>query len=236
MTANNIKLLFVEDDQELVELLFEFLKSQDFSLVWEPLGSKAVERILAEQPHLVILDLMLPGMSGLEICRNIRDHFEGAIMMLTASQSEFDHISGLEFGADDFVIKPIDPRVLLARINTLLRRTLPQVPQTDLAQDMRYLKIASLKLDLLQHQTWVNATELELTSMEFKILTLLVQNAGSVVRRDEFYQEAMGRTYDGLDRGLDIHMSRIRRKLDQAGFELYLLRSIRGVGYLMGQA
>jgi DNA-binding response OmpR family regulator len=116
-------ILIVEDDEQLARLLLEYLSRHSYDLSWVQDGEAAVGRIEEDPPDLVILDLMLPGMSGLDVCRQVRPHYRGAILMLTASQSEADHINGLELGADDFVTKPLEPRVLLARIRTLLRRT-----------------------------------------------------------------------------------------------------------------
>ena len=233
--ASTHEILIVEDDPQLATLLSEYLQLNGFPVRCEVTGRAAIERILSTPPTLVILDLMLPGMSGLEVCRALRPQFSGIIMMLTASQSELDHIAGLELGADDFVVKPIDPRVLLARIHTLLRRYPTDDQRTDsLRRDSsRPRQVSNLTLTPSTRTAEVGGEELELTSMEFDILAHLVLNAGSVVRREDIYPDVMGIEYDGLDRGLDVHISRIRRKLERAGFNTRLLRSVRGVGYLM---
>ena len=152
--------------------------------------------------------------------------------MLTASQSEADHIAGLELGADDFVTKPIEPRVLLARIRTQLRRL-----QVDRAQlnggQSEVLDIGTLQVNVQSRSVHVAGSRVPLTRMEFDILAMLAREAGTVVKRHDLYSRVIGTEYDGIDRGLDVHVSRIRRKLKGAGFDTSRLKSVRGVGYLL---
>ena len=188
--------------------------------------------IIEMQPDLVILDLMLPGMNGLDVCRQVRDAYVGAILMLTASQSEADHVAGLELGADDFVTKPIEPRVLLARVRTQLRRLqigrAPLVCASDGVFD-----VGPLRVNVLSRSVQVDGNRVSLTSMEFDILAILAKEAGTVVKRDDLYTRVIGTEYDGIDRGLDVHVSRIRRKLQNARFDTTRLKSVRSVGYLL---
>jgi DNA-binding response OmpR family regulator len=153
-------------------------------------------------------------------------------MMLTASQSEADHVAGLELGADDFVIKPLEPRVPLARIRTQLRR-LAGAPSVEPSRERGRIEIGALRVDGLARSVSVAECPVALTTMEFDILLRLATHAGSVVERDVLYKETIGAEYDGLDRGLDVHVSRIRRKLERAGFDPSRLKSVRGVGYLL---
>jgi DNA-binding response OmpR family regulator len=231
MMVNTPRVLIVEDDDQLAELLLEYLGLHGFELERVAAGDVAAERILETQPDLVILDLMLPGTNGLDICRQVRDHYSGAIVMLTASQSEADHVAGLELGADDFVTKPIDPRVLLARIRTQLRR-LGGTRSSGHDGD-GILNVGALDVDIASRDVSVGGQSVALTTMEFDVLAVLAKNAGSVVTRDDLYTTAMGIEYDGFDRGVDVHVSRIRRKLERAGFDPGRLKSVRGVGYLL---
>lgn len=224
-------ILLVEDDDELAELLLTYLGQHGFQLSRVSTGDEGALAIVERQPDLVILDLMLPGLDGLDVCRRVRPRYAGAILMLTASQSEADHVAGLELGADDFVHKPLEPRVLLARIRTQLRRLAgprrvsPEAPEV--------LHAGPLRVDPATRDVTVEGEPVPLTSMEFDVLLMLTREAGSVVTRDDLYGELLGVDYDGLDRGMDVHVSRIRRKLQRCGFDPGRLKSVRGLGYLL---
>ena len=192
-------------------------------------GDVAAETIVNTKPDLVILDLMLPGMNGLDVCRAVRSNYSGSILMLTASQSEADHVAGLELGADDFVTKPIEPRVLLARIRAQLRRMVGSSGTVDHG----VLEVGALRLDTSSRDVTVEGQPVTLTTMEFEVLSILAREAGTVVSRDELYQRVAGTEYDGIDRGMDVHVSRLRRKLERSGFASSRLKSVRGVGYLL---
>jgi two-component system response regulator RstA len=228
--TDNARLLIVEDDDRLAQLLLEYLGMHGFELSWVTSGDAGAEQILSTQPDLVILDLMLPGKNGLDVCREVRDRYAGVILMLTASQSEADHVAGLELGADDFVTKPIEPRVLLARIRTQLRRRDGASGRSD---DRGPLTVGTLRLDLASRDVMVEGQMVSLTTMEFDVLSMLARDAGSVVKREDLYTDVIGVEYDGIDRGLDVHVSRIRRKLRQAGFDPNRLKSVRAVGYML---
>ncbi|MEM6369325.1 MAG: response regulator transcription factor [Myxococcota bacterium] len=224
-------ILLVEDDLGLADLLTEYLSTHGFRLSHANTGPAGAERILAERPDLVLLDLMLPGDSGLDVCRRVRSAYRGAIVMLTASQSEADHIAGLELGADDFVIKPIEPRVLLARIRAQLRR----LGGSDLTKAHASIELGELRLDVAARSVQLGDEPVGLTHTEFEILRILLVEAGTVVGREELYQRVLRTEYDGIDRGMDVHVSRIRRKLERAGFDPSRLKSVRGLGYLLTQ-
>ena len=231
-SKDKARLLIVEDDEALAALMLEYLGMHWFELSHVTSGNAGVEAILQTQPDLVILDLMLPGMSGLDVCREVRDAYSGAILMLTASQSEADHVAGLELGADDFVTKPIEPRVLVARIRKQLSRLqVERAPNT--GHDNGILDIGSLRLDVNSRSVHVKGQNVPVTTMEFDILEILVREAGTVVKREDLYTRVLGTQYNGIDRGLDVHMSRIRRKLQQVDFDTGRLKSIRSVGYLL---
>jgi len=226
-------ILLVEDDDELAALLQEYLSRHDFEIVHERTGDGGARRVVATAPDLVVLDLFLPGMNGLDVLRTICGDYRGPILMLTASQSDADHVAGLELGADDFVTKPVDPRVLLARIRTLLRR-IDKAPSVDRESDEEGIhRCGPLEVDTVTRESTYDGTPLTLTTMEFDVLCLLVQEAGRVVTRDDLYERVAGIPYDGLDRGMDVHVSRIRRKLRAVGCEDNRLKAIRGAGYLL---
>lgn len=232
MERDKARILIVEDDDQLADLLVEYLAGHGFQLSRVPTGVEGASMIVRTKPDLVVLDLMLPGMDGLDVCRRVRSDFGGAILMLTASQSEADHVAGLELGADDFVIKPIEPRVLLARIRTQLRR-LRGGSASGRAEGRGQVLVGPLALDPGTRSVTVEGKPVSLTSMEFDILFMLAQDGGSVVKREDLYTQVLGTDYDGVDRGMDVHVSRIRRKLQGSGFDPSRLKSVRGVGYLL---
>jgi DNA-binding response OmpR family regulator len=232
MRFDGARVLIVEDDDQLAALLIEYLGQQGFELSRVAAGDEGARRILEAQPDLVILDLMLPGLSGLDVCREVRGQYDGAILMLTASQAEADHVAGLELGADDFVTKPIEPRVLLARVRAQLRG-LHHGSAAGPRPDDASIRLGSLELDVAARHVRVAGVEVPLTAMEFDVLLLLAREAGTVVSRDELYAKVAGVPYDGLDRGMDVHVSRLRRKLERGGYDPGRIKSIRGAGYLL---
>lgn len=229
MRSDVIRLLIVEDDDQLAQLLLEYLGQHGFELSRVATGDVGAQTILETQPDLVILDLMLPGTDGLQVCRAVRSGYSGAILMLTASQSEADHVAGLELGADDFVNKPVQPRVLLARIRAQLRRL--GRPRSETASGI--VRVGSLQVDVSSRDATVDGRTVPLTTMEFDVLLMLAREAGTVVTRDDLYVKVAGTDYDGIDRGMDVHVSRLRRKLQRSGFDSSRLKSVRGVGYLL---
>lgn len=229
--TEQIRVLIIEDDDALAALLIEYLGLHGFELARVASGLDGIAAIRDAPPDLVILDLMLPGANGLDVLRQVRAGYAGAILMLTASQSEIDHVAGLELGADDFVIKPVQPRVLLARIRTQLRR-LSGGRAAPPARD-GVIDVGPLRVDIGARAVTVAEATVPLTSMEFDVLLMLARAAGTVVKRDDLYTEVLGVEYDGIDRGMDVHISRVRRKLKRAGFDPGRLKAVRGVGYLL---
>ncbi|MCG8423447.1 MAG: response regulator transcription factor [Proteobacteria bacterium] len=229
-----VSVLVVEDDRKLQELLKEYLISQSFGVAVVGEGREAIEYISRNPPDIVVLDIMLPGVDGLEVCRRIRPSFRGGIVMLTALKSDMDQVVGLEIGADDYVTKPVEPRVLVARIRSILRR-LPQSPTnrpaTPIGPELQRHSVGPLRVDRMAREAWVEDKPVKLTGVEFEILWLLCDNVGAVVTREALYQEIRGIPYDGVDRSIDIHVSRIRRKLRSAGLDADHIKSIRGSGY-----
>jgi DNA-binding response OmpR family regulator len=223
------RILIVEDDARLAALLQEYLSSHGFHVDIESRGDRAVERIRQKEPALVILDLMLPGASGFDVCRLARQSYTQGLLILTASKAEVDHAVGLEIGADDYVVKPVEPRILLARIRSLLRRT--RTPMATVAPSE--ITVGALTVYRFAREARVGSCLLPLTPIEFDALWLLARRAGEVVSRDELYQQVRGVPFDGLDRGMDVHVSRLRQKLQAGGLEATILKSVRGLGYLL---
>lgn len=224
------QVLIVEDDQRLAELTREYLESNGLRVAIEGDGALAAARIIAEQPDLVILDLMLPGEDGLTICRKVREQYDGPILMLTARTDDLDQIQGLDMGADDYVCKPVRPRLLLARIQALLRRSEP--PEPAVPEKLRRLQFGPLLVDNALREAWLQDQGIELTSAEFDLLWLLVANAGRILSREEIFTALRGIGYDGQDRSIDVRISRIRPKIGDDPDHPRLIKTIRSKGYL----
>lgn len=224
------QVLIVEDDQRLAELTREYLESNGLRVAIEGNGARAAARIIAEQPDLVILDLMLPGEDGLSICRKVRERYDGVILMLTARTDDLDQIQGLDLGADDYVCKPVRPRLLLARIRALLRRGEPL--QGAAEEKVRRLRFGPLLIDNALREAWLGGAGIELTSAEFDLLWLLVANAGRILSREEIFTALRGIGYDGQDRSIDVRISRIRPKIGDDPEHPRLIKTIRSKGYL----
>jgi len=233
LSAKPSHLLVVEDDHELASLIQEYLAKNGFTVDVVSNGLEAVTFIKQRQPDLVILDIMLPGISGMDVCKEVRPHFLAPILMLTALDEDIDQMLGLELGADDYVIKPIKPRLLLSRVRALLRRAeqsqrapsahvvsnvLPQTHPIAINMPLREVKIANQPVVL--------------TTAEFDLLKLLIESAGEVVSRDVIVQNLRGFDYDGLDRSIDRRISRLRKKLEDDPIDPHIIKTVRGKGYL----
>ena len=223
------QVLIVEDDLRLAELTRDYLESNGLKVSLEGDGARAAQRIVDEQPDLVILDLMLPGEDGLSICRKVRNQYNGPILMLTARTDDSDQVQGLDMGADDFVCKPVHPRVLLARIHALLRRSDTTEPAV---QESRRLVFGPLTVDNALREAWLNEQTIELTSAEFDLLWLLVINAGRILSREEIFTALRGVAYDGQDRSIDVRISKIRPRIGDDPIHPRLIKTVRNKGYL----
>ena len=231
------RILLVEDDERLSELVAEYLGEHGFEITQEFRGDTAVARILKDRPDLVILDLMLPGLDGLSVCRQIRPEYRGGVLMLTARGDEIDEVVGLELGADDYLAKPVKPRLLLARVQSILRR-LARVADGGAAtgddDDLRVI-VGDLVIDPGARTVTLAGENIPLTTAEFELLLYLAQRAGEVVSREEIYRELRGIEYDGLDRSMDLRVARVRKKLGEDAEDPRILKSVRGVGYLLAR-
>jgi len=233
------RILIVEDDERLADLTKEYLESNGLVVSVEGNGALAVDRIKNEKPDLVVLDLMLPGEDGLSICRKVRPYYNGPILMLTARTDDLDQVLGLEMGADDYMSKPVRPRVLLARIRALLRRITDQASGdgsdesgASNGEEPVRLVFNNLVVDRSMREAWLNDESIELTSAEFDLLWLLSSSAGTVLSREEIFTALRGIEYDGQDRSIDVRVSRIRPKIGDDPVHPKRIKTVRSKGYL----
>jgi two-component system OmpR family response regulator len=219
------RVMLVEDDARLAELVTEYLSGYEFAVELVTRGDAALERFKAIAPDVVVLDLMLPGLDGMVVCRKIRELSAVPILILTAREDSYDEISGLEQGADDFVNKPVQPRVLLARLRALLRRT-----QARTALDAHTLEFGALVIATNDRTVTWRGEPCVLSNTEYKLLLVLAEAAGRVLSRDELLKKMRGIEFDGLDRSIDNCISKLRRKFDDATSEK--IKTVWGEGYL----
>jgi len=224
MTPTHV--LLVEDDRELSAMISEFLAGNGFAVDVEGRGDAAVARILTQKPDAVILDVNLPGMDGFDVCRQVRNEYRGTILILTARGDEVDEVVGLEIGADDYMAKPVRPRVLLARLRAHLRKSTP-------VDDQRKITVGDLAIDSSRRLVEISGENIDLTTAEFDLLWLLAKHAGAVVSRDEIYRELFEIPYDGIDRSIDLRVSRLRRRVGDDSSNPTRIKSVRGVGYIL---
>jgi two-component system response regulator CpxR len=227
-------ILVIDDDHELVDLLKEYLVPEGFTVDAAFDHQSGLNKALRGDDELVILDVMLPGGSGFELLKRMRAESSATpVLLLTARGDAVDRIVGLEIGADDYLAKPFDPRELLARIKAILRRT--RATQQDSAgedDEDATLRVGDVTLSTSTRSVQLANKELELTTMEFNILEVLLRKAGNIVSRDELANLAMGRSLAPFDRSVDVHISKLRRKLSGRDDSESRIKSIRGVGYI----
>lgn len=233
-------ILLVEDNQRLAELIKEYMEKHGYRIAIETRGDHAVNRILKEQPHIVILDLMLPGTDGLEVCRSVRPDYSGAILMLTALDEDVDQIVGLELGADDYIIKPVEPRVLLARVKSHLRR-LPCIQPRKIPEALSQKQLPpvfrtqALCIHPGARTVQLNNETINMTTQEFDLIWLLASHAGEVMSRDTLCMQLYGVEYNGMDRSIDILISRVRKLIQDDSDQPQYIKTIRNKGYLFAQ-
>jgi DNA-binding response OmpR family regulator len=241
MDATDKKTVFlVEDDLKLAGLIKTYLQRHHFTVTVAHDGGQAVPRIMEENPALVILDIMLPGKDGKTICRELRGKYNGPIVMLTALDEEVDQIVGLELGADDYITKPVRPRLLLTRINALLRvmaRSGAGTSRDPMASDAddrdERIVLGGLEIHLPSRDVFLDGAPLPLTSSQFDLLSYLARHAGQVISRDQISRHLRGIDYDGLSRSIDLAIVRLREKIGDDAKRPRMIKSIRGEGYLM---
>lgn len=216
------RLLVVEDDIHIAKLLRQFLDGEGFETTAVACGEDALAQAHAMPPDLIVLDLMLPGMDGVETCLALREFYAGPVLMLTAHEGEMQEVIALNAGVDDFMHKPIRPHILKARIQALLRRHAP-APSA--------LSIAGFRIERDRRRIFFNDEAVEISESEFELLWALASRAGEVVTRDALFQRLRSKEYDGLDRSIDMRVSKLRKKL-AAYTDRELIRTLRQVGYI----
>ena len=219
-------ILIIDDDRELCELLVDWLSAEGFQLSCAHDGPGGLEAARSQSFDAIILDVMLPGMTGLEVLRALRQSCNTPLLMLSARGEPVDRILGLELGADDYLPKPCDPRELVARLRALLRRSHPAFPES------KQLQIGDIRLDTDTLMAWQNDEPLPLTQTEALILRTLLERNGQLIDRQSLSREALGKPLGPYDRSLDMHMSNLRRKLGLHADGRPRIQSIRGRGYL----
>lgn len=218
------KVLVVDDDVKTVELVKLYLNRDGYRVITAYTGTDALKMAREDHPDLIVLDLMLPGMNGLDVCRTLRQESDVPIIMLTALTTDDDRLTGLDYGADDYMTKPFSPRELAARVRAVLRR-LPGERGPEKVQH------GDLTIDFLKHEAYIEDKPLNLTPIEFKILGALVKEPGRVFSRAQIIESALGHDFDSFDRTIDVHILKLRRKLEPEPHHPKFIKTIYGAGY-----
>jgi two-component system alkaline phosphatase synthesis response regulator PhoP len=223
------KVLVVDDDVRTVELVKLYLNRDGYRVITSTDGIEALRLARESHPDLIVLDLMLPGIDGLEICRTLRTESDVPIIMLTAMTTDDDRLRGLDLGADDYVTKPFSPRELAARVRAVLRR-LPGERGPD------KISYGPLTINYLEHQAYLRNRPLKLSPIEFKLLGVFVKEPGRVFSRAEIIEKALGYDFDGFDRTIDVHILKLRRKLEPDPSQPKFIKTVYGAGYKLAEA
>ena len=226
------KVLIIDDDGKLCRLLMEYLKENGFRAFCLSDGSGALKAISDESPDMIILDIMLPGKDGLEVLREIRRDHVLPVIMLTAKGEDTDRIVGLELGADDYLAKPFNPRELLARMKAVLRRSMHRDRAGDARPNDLFVKAGGITLNRAKQTVTVEGHELELSTAECMILEVLMKNLNTVLSRDQLMTLARGRDFTAFDRSIDVHVSKLRAKLEADPRTPKRIKTIWGAGYM----
>lgn len=225
MTA---RILVVDDDAAIAEMIGIVLRGEEFDAVFAMTGDEALERFHAERPDLILLDLMLPGMSGIEVCARVRAESGVPIIMLTAKGEPTDVVEGLESGADDYVVKPFNPKELVARIRTRLRPTTPETTES--------VEVGDLVIDVAGHEVRRNGVRINLTPLEFQLLLALAARPQQVFTREMLLEQVWGYHYKADTRLVNVHVQRLRAKVEHDPDNPTIVQTVRGVGYRAGAA
>ena len=221
--------LIVEDDKAVLQLIRLYLAQAGYRILEAQDGVAGLRMALEESPDIVLLDLNLPGMDGIEVCKNVRSESDVPIIMVTARVEEGDRLTGLDLGADDYVSKPFSPRELVARVNAVLRRT--QRKAQNQKETGNHLTAGAVVIDLDRRSATVLGTEIDLTPTEFRLLSYFIEGRGRTVSRDQIIENVFGYDFSGYDRTVDTHVSNLRKKLESANPEGQHLKTMYGVGY-----
>lgn len=230
------KIVFVEDDPEVGTLIAAYLGKHDMDVVVEPRGDNAEATIARENPDLVLLDIMLPGKDGMTLCRDLRGQWAGPIVLLTSLDSDMNHILSLEMGANDYILKTTPPAVLLARLRLHLRQSPGNGSHTVAAQPAltphKTIRFGTLVIDPVNRQVLLSGESIALSTADFDLLWELATHAGQIMDRDALLKNLRGVSYDGMDRSVDVAISRLRKKLQDSATEPYRIKTVRNKGYL----
>jgi DNA-binding response OmpR family regulator len=220
----NKRVLVVDDDVKTVELVKLYLNRDGYKVLTAYDGIEALRLARESHPDLIVLDLMLPGINGLNICRTLRDESDVPIIMLTAMTTDQDKLKGLDMGADDYVTKPFSPRELAARVRAVLRRLPGERGPTVITQ-------GKLNVNFMKHEVSLNGKLLELTPIEFKLLGVFIKEPGRVFSRAQLIEKALGYDFEGFDRTIDVHILNLRRKLESNPGRPQYIKTVYGAGY-----
>ncbi len=227
------RILVIDDDVELCGLVGEYLTPEGFQVESVHDGTRGLERVLSGDHSLIVLDVMLPGLNGFDVLRRIRNVSRIPVLLLTARGQDVDRIVGLEIGADDYLPKPFNPRELVARIRAILRRTKTEGTSVPLAPEV--LRVGDVELDAGTRTVRQKGKPVELTSVEFNLLQALLREAGRVVPRERLVDLVLSRKFSPFDRSIDMHVSKIRKKLGDSDAGTDHIKTVRGVGYIFAR-
>ncbi|EPB4364332.1 two-component system response regulator RstA [Enterobacter hormaechei] len=233
------KIVYVEDEPEVGQLIAAYLGKHDMEVVVEPRGDRAEDVVTRENPDLVLLDIMLPGKDGMTLCRDLRAKWDGPIVLLTSLDSDMNHILSLEMGANDYILKTMPPAVLLARLRLHLRQRASaerasaerEAPAPSLTPH-KAMRFGTLSIDPVNRQVMLSGELIALSTADFDLLWELATHAGQIMDRDALLKNLRGVSYDGMDRSVDVAISRLRKKLLDNATEPYRIKTVRNKGYL----
>jgi two-component system alkaline phosphatase synthesis response regulator PhoP len=229
--VKNPTILVVEDEEPIRDLIGKYLRAEGFNVLSADDGVSALTQARAIHPDLIVLDVMLPGQDGLEVCRRIQQESDVFVLMLTARTEEVDKIVGLSVGADDYLTKPFSPRELVARVKAILRRSRSMTPRDHVAVEKGSLRFEALLINPETREVMRNEEAIELTQREFDLLYALAEQPGRVFNRDQLLERVWGHDFAGIDRVVDVHIGLLRRKLEEDPGNPTLIQTVRGVGY-----
>ena len=230
MAAVKRRILVVEDDHKTADLVRLYLERDGYQVLTAHDGSEGLDIAGEWKPDLVVLDLLLPGFNGMEVCRTLRNESEVPIIMLTALSTEQDKLGGLDLGADDYMTKPFSPKELVARVRAVLRRTI----EDSIYRGPSEVERGELKIDFQQHNVKVRGKDVHLTPTEFRILAALVREPGRVFSRSQLVDRALGYDFEGMDRTVDVHVLNLRRKIEVDANRPQYVMTVYGMGYKFG--
>ena len=222
------KILVVEDENQIREIVGKYLERENFEVILAKDGFEGLAMFNEMKPHLIILDVMMPGISGFEVLKEIRIISEVPVIMLTAKQEEIDKINGFRLGADDYISKPFSPNELVMRVYSVLKRVYKKIDEKEL------LIIGELQLDIKKHKLMKNNIEIEITTKEYQLLKTFFDNQGLLLTREQLIEKAFGYEYEGFDRNIDSYIKKLRAKIEDDSKESKYLKTKYGAGYIFG--